>query len=249
MLSFFEEFGISIDDVVEPQVEEHYTGKAKVSHSEVSTEEAKSMYNDFANGEVVVTAEYTAIAVSDEYKKTVLVMRKADKKFFIVTAEGFLGKTWGIETIVGMRVPMVSVIEEPEVTEEVAEETTEEPVAEEVAEVVAEETVVNEEPVVAEEPVVNEEVEIALANSLVVDSIDTAIQTYKQFKGIKPKIFFFARFRRYLDITLIPVFNRVESMGKELLRELGYLQNNVDNLMRMITNMGNNNNKKVEVTV
>lgn len=248
MLSFFEEFGITIDDVVEPKVE-HFTGKAQLSHREVETEEAKSMYNDFINGEVVDTVNFTAIAVSDEYKKTVLVMRKADKKFFVVTAEGFLGKTWGIETIVSMRVPMpVAVVEEPVTeTEEPTEEIAEEPVAEEVAEVV-EETVVNEEPVVAEEPVVNEEVEIALANSLVVDSIDTAIQTYKQFKGIKPKVFFFARFRRYLDITLIPVFNRVESMGKELLRELGYLQNNVDNLMRMITNMGNNN-KKVEVTV
>lgn len=246
MMSFFEEFGISIDDVVEPQVEEHYTGKARIDHTEITTEEAKSMYNDFANGEVVDTVNYTAIAISDEYKKTVLVMRKADKKFFVVTSEGFLGRHFAIETIVGMRVPMVAVVEEPEVTVE----TTEEPVAEEVAEVVAEETEeIAVEPVVEIEEPVAEEVEIALANSLVVDSIDTAISTYRQFKGIKPKVFFFTRFRRYLDITLIPVFNKVECMDKELLRELGYLQNNVDNLMRTIKTISMGNDKKVEVTV
>lgn len=233
MLSFFEEFGISIDDVVEPQVEEHYTGKAQVSHKELTTETAKEMYNDFINGEVVDTVNFTAIAISDEYKKTVLVMRKADRKFFVVTSEGFLGKHFDVETIVGMRVPMVVVEPTVEVTEEVAEvvEETVEPTEEVV------------EPVVAE---VDGETEITIANNLVVDSIDTAIQTYRQFKGIKSKVFFFARFRRYLDITLIPVYNIVESKGKELLRELGYLQNNVDNLMRTImttTNM----NKKVEV--
>lgn len=124
-MSLEEVFGVSLEEVIrEREEKEEFTGKIRLTAKEVETEEAKSMYNDFANGEVVDTEDYTAIAVSDNVKKTVLVMRKSDKKFFVITAEGFLGRHMGIDTIVSTSMPVPPVTEtlyvEPvEETEEV----------------------------------------------------------------------------------------------------------------------------------
>ena len=124
-MSMEEYFGISLEETaVEPVETEKFTGKIRITASEVETETAKEMYKDLANGEVVDTADYTAIAVADEHKKTVLVMRKSDKKFFVLVSEGFLGKHMGIDTIVATAMPVPPVeetlyVEPVEETEEV----------------------------------------------------------------------------------------------------------------------------------